>query len=344
MRRRRRAGCFAALTALFLLALVAVGGLALWYRWALRPVGGDEKRVVRIVVPVGAPIRSVGADMERRGVIRSSLVFDWVARDRAFKPGIYDVSTSEAPREIVRRLVRGDIATIRVTFPEGFTVRQIAQRLAMHGVVPDEATFLTLVTTQGNTLLPGALSFAPPANLEGYLFPDTYRFPVGATDRQVAEQMLGEFDRLVARDRAAEIHASDRSLQDIVTIASLVEGEAETDADRPRIAGVICNRLARGMHLEIDATVQYAQGFHKSRLLYRDLTIDSPYNTYRVMGLPPGAICCPGMPSIEAALHPTPSDYLYYVAGPDGRSHIFARTQAEHDANVARMRRLRGGR
>jgi UPF0755 protein len=155
--------------------------------------------------------------------------------------------------------------------------------------------------------------------------------------------MLSLFDRLVARGKASEIKRSKRSLAQIVTVASLIEREAETDEDRPRIAGVIYNRLARNQRLEIDATVQYARKQHKSRLLFRDLDVDSPYNTYRHSGLPPGAIACPGLPSIEAALAPEKSTYLYYVAGPDGKSHLFARTFAEHTANIARVRRLRRG-
>ena len=244
------------------------------------------------------------------------------------------------PRRLLRRFSQGDVAKIKVTFPEGFTAQKIAARLKDHGVIANEETFLTLVTQNGNTL---KASFPPPANLEGYLFPDTYSFPIGVTEKEAAQQMLSLFDRLVAQGKAGDIQQSKRSLADIVTVASLIEREAETDQDRPKIAGVIYNRLARNQRLEIDATVQYARKEHKTRLLFRDLDIESPYNTYRHSGLPPGAIACPGMPSIKAALHPESSPYLYYVAGPDGKSHIFARTFAEHSANIARVRRLKRG-
>ena len=334
---RFRRGCAASLVVLLLLSFIGAFGLYLWWHWATRAVGGP-RRIVRVQIARGAAVHTVAAELERDGLIRSAFLFAWRARGATLRPGYYDLQPTEPPRDILRRLERGDIATIRVTFPEGFTTRQIAHRLAEKGVVANEQAFLTLVTTQGNTL---HASFAPPANLEGYLFPDTYRFPVGSTDTETAQQMLGEFDHLVVQSHADDIRASGRSLHDILTVASLVEGEAETDADRPRIAGVIYNRLARQMRLEIDATVQYAQGFHKSRLLYRDLAVDSPYNTYKISGLPPGPICSPGLPSIEAALHPEASEYLFYVAGPDGKSHIFSRTLAEHNANVARMRRLR---
>jgi UPF0755 protein len=141
----------------------------------------------------------------------------------------------------------------------------------------------------------------------------------------------------VATGKADEIRQSGHSLAEIVNVAAMVEREAEVDADRPKIAGVIYNRLARGMKLQIDATVQYARGQHTSRLLYRDLEIDSPFNTYKVNGLPPGPICCPGLPSIEAAIHPEKSDYLYYVGRPK-EAHLFARTYAEHLHNIALVR------
>jgi UPF0755 protein len=128
------------------------------------------------------------------------------------------------------------------------------------------------------------------------------------------------------------------SLSRVLNIAAMVEREAETDKDRPLIAGVIENRLKRDMRLEIDATVQYARGVHKSRLMFSDLKIESEYNTYKHKGLPPTPICSPGLPSIEAALAPTTHDFLFYVAGKDGKAHIFAKTYEEHKQNIAKVR------
>jgi UPF0755 protein len=323
----------------FLLAALTVMSGLLYWRWGSEAVGGAA-RVVRVTVAPGAALAAVGKDLKERGLIRSPLVFGLLGRGMTLQPGAYDVSASETPRQLLRRLANGDVATVKVTFPEGFTVEKIARRLKEKGVIADETGFLTLVTQKGNTL---KASFPPPTNLEGYLFPDTYSFPVGATEKQVAQQMLSLFDRLVAKGKAEDIKKSKRSLAEIVTVASLIEREAETDEDRPKIAGVIYNRLARNQRLEIDATVQYARKEHKSRLLFRDLDVDSPYNTYRHSGLPPGAIANPGLPSIEAAINPEKSSYLYYVAGPDGKSHLFGRTFAEHTANIARARSMRRG-
>ena len=288
MNPRQRKGCVSAVVVVFLLAVMAALSAVLYWRWGSEAKGGAA-RAVRITVAPGAALAEVGKDLERQDLIRSPLIFGWLGRGMSLQPGVYDLSPAETPRGLLKRLAEGDVATVKVTFPEGFTLEKIARRLKDRGIIASEETFLTLVAQNGSTL---KASFPPPRNLEGYLFPDTYPFPVGATEKEVAQQMLSLFDRLVAKGKASDIKQSRRSLAQIITVASLIEREAETDADRPKIAGVIYNRLARNQRLEIDATVQYARKQHKSRLLFRDLDIDSPYNTYRHSGLPPGAISC----------------------------------------------------
>ncbi len=319
-----------------LLLLGGAGGTLLYLRWAKAPVAAGG-RPVRVTVAPGASADAVARDLEARHLIRSARVFVTAAKGIVIRPGIYDISPSESPAHMAARLERGDVVTVRVTFPEGFTLRQIARRLARNKLC-DEAAFYELVTTRGDTL---KASFTPPKNLEGYLFPDTYRFPLGASEISIAERMLAGFDTVFVRRHAEGISRSGRTLPELVTVASMVEREAEVDKDRPLIAGVIYNRLRRGMRLQIDATVQYALAEHKTRLLYRDLKVDSPYNTYRVAGLPPGAICCPGLPSLISAVDPARHDYLFYVAQAD-RSHVFARTGTEHERNIAAVRREKG--
>ncbi len=337
-RKGRAAGCAAAI--LGVLALAGAAGSWYWWRGTARPAGPPGSRPVRITVAPGASVTGVGDELEKRGVIRSA--WAWSVRARrasaakvALQPGVYDVSPSEPPARILRRLVNGDVVRVKVTFPEGFTIRQIARRLGARGAVADENRFLDLVSRHGSTL---RASFRPPARLEGYLFPDTYVFPVGASEAQVAQQMLGNFDRLVARGVEKERARRRRTLSVLVIVASLIEREAKVDRDRARIAGVIYNRLKKGMPLQIDATVQYARGRHVSRLLFRDLKVDSPYNTYKRKGLPLGPICCPGLASLKAALAPETHPYLFYVARKDG-SHVFGRTLAEHNHNIALVRR-----
>ena len=248
--------------------------------------------------------------------------------------GHYALSPAMPPRQIAARMALGETAQGVVTVPEGYTVRQTARRLAEHHLV-DEAQFLALAQTQGRTFHVG--KWAPPDNnLEGYLFPDTYTVPKGATARDVVQIMLDNFGRRVLTPRGAEARGFPGGLPAAVTLASLVEREAEVDGDRPLIAAVYRNRLKAGMRLQCDATVQYALPEHKGRLLYSDLRVNSPYNTYTHRGLPPTPIASPGLPSIQAALRPARSDYLFYVARPDG-SHVFSATLAEHDrARAAR--------
>ena len=206
------------------------------------------------------------------------------------------------------------------TVPEGYTVRQIARRLAERGMA-DETQFLSLARTQGRTFHVDGWT-PPDANLEGYLFPDTYRIPRGTTPRQIIAQMLGEFHSRVVLPHQADFARYPGGLPAAITLASLVEREAEVDADRPLIASALDNRLKQGMRLQCDATVQYALPEHKSRLFYGDLRVNSPYNTYLHAGLPPTPIASPGLPSIEAALHPAQTDYLFYVARPGRQPHL----------------------
>ncbi len=327
-----------AITVAVVFALLLVGGavaVTQYIRWAKLPAGVTGTPT-RVTVPTGATVESVARKLDDSRLIRDARVFAMSAKGVAIRPGIYDIAPTESVARIISRLEKGDVVTVRVTVPEGFTVRQIAKRLAKNELC-DEAAFYALVTERGNTL---TAPFQPPTNLEGYLFPDTYRFPLGETETQIAQRMLSGFGAVFAERYADEIRRSGRSVSELVIVASMVEREARTAGDRPLIAGVIYNRLGIGMRLQIDATVQYARGEHKERLLYKDLEIESPYNTYRVAGLPPGPICCPGAAALEAALRPARHNFLFYVARTDG-SHVFGKTLADHNRNIAAVRRSR---
>lgn len=220
---------------------------------------------------------------------------------------------------------------IKVTFPEGFTIEKMAARLVDKKVIPDDRAFLKLAKTQGKSF---KASFPLPANLEGYLFPDTYSFAPDTDEKKIIQLLLNTFDKKVA----SKITESGKPVKETMIKASLVEREAEVEEDRAKIAGVIENRLQKNMRLQIDATVQYALPEHKPRLLFADLKYKSPYNTYLVKGLPPGPICNPGVPSVEAALAPEKSNYLFYVASKDGKKHLFANTFEEHQKNIKSVR------
>ena len=253
----------------------------------------------------------------------------------SLQEGEYLLSPAMGLVEIVTAISRGDVVLYPVTIPEGFTAEEVAQTLASRGL-GDRGQLLELVRGGASLLNYEFLRRARVDSLEGYLFPDTYHFPRHLPEREIIQQFLDRFAEVVVPRWQAQ--GAGRSLHEIVTMASMVEREARVPEERALIAGVLSNRLRRGMRLEVDATVLYALGQHKSVVTFEDLKVDSPYNTYRHAGLPPGPIANPGLASIEAALSPTPTDYLYYVAKPDG-SHAFSRTFEEHLAAVRRYQR-----
>lgn len=312
--------------------------------YVVSPVSPDKTaRMVLVTIPSGANAHTIGQILARKHLVRKApgfvLAARWAGVAGKMKAGHYELSPAMSPREIATRIALGLTANDFVTIPEGYTLVQIAHRLSEHHMA-DEAKFLAMAQTQGRSFT--AAGFQPPDdNLEGYLFPDTYRIPRGTTERGIITQMLRDFQQHVLTEpNKALIARYPGGLADAVNLASLVEREAETDGDRPLIAAALSNRLKRGMRLQCDATIQYALPQHKTRLLYADLRVDSPYNSYKYAGLPPTPICSPGLPSIEAALKPADVNYLFYVARPDG-SHIFSATLAEHDRAVAQMRALR---
>ncbi len=329
---------------LFLIAVAVLIAMLAATR-ALSPVTTDKDvPTVLVTVPGGANVRRIGEILARRHLVRSPLAFVFAAQVAGvsghLRAGRYELSPAMPPSQIAQLIALGRTAEDMVTVPEGFTVAQIARRLAARGMVR-ESEFLTLARTQGRTFRVNG--WTPPSDdLEGYLFPDTYRVPRGTTARAVITMMLTEFDERVIRPDSAQFARYPGGLPAAITMASLVEREAKADTDRPLIASALDNRLRAGMRLQCDATVQYALPQHKGRLMDADLRVASPYNTYLHTGLPPTPIANPGLLSIAAALHPAATDYLFYVARPDGR-HIFSATLAQHDRAVALVRALQGG-
>jgi UPF0755 protein len=216
-----------------------------------------------------------------------------------------------------------------VTFPEGFTARQMAHVLATRGL-GSEAAFSHAFLSTG-LVLDGVRT----RSLEGFLFPSTYLIPTSATPAAVARQLTAQFRTELPADAARRAHRLGLSVPQVVTLASLIEREAKADDERALMASVYYNRLRLGMPLQVDATIEYTFPEHKDVITLDDLARDSPYNTYKHLGLPPTPIANPGQPSLLAAFAPERSDYLYYVYMGNGH-HAFSRTLAEHEANVAR--------
>jgi len=328
---RARGRAIRSLLILVLVFVVLGAAAAGVYMYAIGGSGPSEP--VEVIVPKGATAGEIGSLLEEAGVIRSSLAFRLMASFRGggsdIKAGQYALRTNMPLDEVFLLIEKGPAdttPTVTVTVPEGYRVEQVADRLADE-LGLNRRRFIAAATSGGYALPP----YLPEGTdtVEGFLFPETYEIRESGTVDDVITRLLDQF-RLVAEglpwDRADDLGVT---AYEVVIIASLIEEEARIPQDRSKIAAVIYNRLARGMNLEIDATVLYALGRHKERLLYEDLKIQSPYNTYLHPGLPPTPIASPGRASLEAALQPADADYLYYVVIDDEGHHAFTASYEE---------------
>jgi UPF0755 protein len=321
-----------------LLPLVAVLLVPAWLAWldaTKLPVRALGAPAVTLEVPPGSSVDGVARRLHELGLARHPLVFRALVRLRGagahIKAGEYVLDGPLTLEQILERLMRGETARRDVTFPEGRNMLEMAALAAEQaGVERDEFLAAARDPTPVRDLDPLA------EDLEGYLFPDTYDVPrTHASAAALVARMVGRF-RAVITPELARVRASSLSLREVVTLASLVELETARAEERPRIARVFLNRLRRGMPLQTDPTVIYAlrrAGRYDGNIRKADLQIDSPYNTYRRAGLPPGPIASPGREALVAVLAPAGGDELYFVSRNDG-SHHFSRTLAEHERAV----------
>ncbi len=324
---------------LFLLCcLLGVGGFSFW---AFGPIKQNSRAHQVVIIPYGASLRQVGNLLEKRDLIRNKYLFElyakFISREITIKAGRYRLDQGMSMPIIVKALQEGTYEGVRVTIPEGLTNKEIADLLSQRGLV-DHEKFITVL--QDSKIAKEILGeyYQNMTSLEGYLFPDTYEFPINADETEVVKVMLKRFME-VFKTNFADVPVG--KVKEILTMASLVEKEAKAAEERTIIAGVFYNRLQRHIRLESCATVQYAlqyeRGERKKTLTYKDVKIDSPYNTYKNSGLPPGPIANPGIASLTAAVHPEKVDYLYFVAQANGR-HIFSATYKQHLEAQRRMK------
>lgn len=287
-------------------------------------------------VQQGSGLSSVAKALKAQDLIRSELGFKQQAKkmgaETSIKAGKYELNKAMTADMIITKMVSGDVYVdrIKVVIPEGYELKQIEDVLADAGLIDKDAFEEAMKTGNYDFKIVSAMPEGK-NRMEGFLFPATYRIPKDASEEEIITQMLSAFDKHFKAeyyDRAKEMNLS---VLEVVTLASIVEREAKLDSERALIAGVFLNRLKVNKQLESCATVQYALGERKTRLFYKDLEVDSPYNTYKHRGLPPGPIASPGAKSIEAVLYPEASDYLYFrtTAKGDG-SHDFSKTFQEH--------------
>ena len=328
-----------ALAGLALVLVVAAAIAAyLGHRAIHRPFRAYPEEGTTVLVEPGTDAGSILRQLERQGVIADARLARLYLRygdvEGSLKAGEYRFREPLSMPEVLAKLARGEVTTHPVTLVEGLTLPESAAALAAAGHGEEEE----LLRQMGD---PARISDLDPdaLDLEGYLFPDTYRFAAGTSEAAIVDELVGTFRRRF-RDRLANFNEPGE-LRRLVTLASVVEKEARLDEERPVIAGVYAHRLRIGMPLQADPTVIYALILldrWDGNLRRPDLKVDSPYNTYRYPGLPPGPIASPGLASLEAAASPADTPYLYFVSRNDG-SHVFAKTLAEHNRNVERWQR-----
>jgi len=324
-----------AFTILFLTALVLAGwvGASLYLPYQNFPSEG-----VFVDIPHGASRRAVARLLANQGVVRSRWVFEALSRRRSrstLQAGEYFFDHPATSREVFDTIANGRVYVRELTIPEGFSMFDIADLVQREGFTSRD-NFLAAARNPAliRDLVPGAPS------LEGFLFPATYEFPRHPTGEQMVSAMVAHFRKEWAEITAQQTNLSGLGIEQVVTLASLVERETPKAEERPLVASVFTNRLHRRVPLQCDPTVVYAlelAGNYNGSLDARSLPFDSPYNTYRHIGLPPGPIANPGSASLKATFDPPETDYLYFVANTEG-GHFFSRTLAEHNHNVALYR------
>ncbi len=348
---KMRRGQWLILVACLFLTLSVAGVLILFS--PVRRSAVNETQIV--MIEPGSSALQIAKQLEEAGLIRSSTAFHILGRltgaSGRMQAGIYEMSPSESPKRLLERLRAGDTMdqTISVTIPEGYTIKQIAEVLAAKGIISAEEfiDYVKIAPLPYPVLEEAAKELEPERRLEGYLFPDTYKFLPGMPAQEIVSIMLNRFREVTESLLPASVFQGEPTqdtpvpltLDQLIALASIVEKEAVVEKERATIAGVFYNRLRINQRLQSCATVQYLLGFPKPRLSDKDMAIDSPYNTYVVDGLPIGPIANPGAASIRAVINPASTPYYYFVAKEDGSGeHVFSKTFAEHQQATRAIR------
>ena len=304
-----------------------------------RPLNGE----VYFTIRKGEGFQEIARNLEEKKLIRSSSSFKlylllkgWADK---LKPGYYRLSYNLSGKEIAKMLVEGSGREVKVTIPEGWTIFQIEEKLKETGVLKENDTLLNLKIGDFQKDFPFLKNLPASASLEGFLFPDTYRFEVDTSAELVAKKMLFNFENRFWKKYFKEIEEKKLNLYDLVKMASLIEGEIPYESDRVLVSGILWKRFKNNIPLQVDITLVYFKCYFRKeencRLLQeKDLKIDSPYNTYLYLGFPPTPVANPSLNALESALYPQPSPYFYYLSDPQTGKTIFAKTLEEHNLNI----------
>ena len=327
----------------------AVGGY-LYVNSALKPVDPENTKPVKVDIPIGSGVTSIGKILEEKGIVKNSTVFKYYVKfnnEAGFQAGSYDLTPSMTLNEIVNSLKTGKVmrkAEFKITIPEGLQLDQIAEIIAekspykkeeIEKKLNDKKWLEQLKEEYPELITDEILNKDIKRPLEGYLYPATYPFYEKKPSLDtILKKMIAQTNEVLAQYQEA-MAANDYTPHELLTLSSLIEEEATEKADRGKISSVFYNRMEEGMPLQTDPTVLYALGKHKSKTVYKDLEVDSPYNTYQVKGLPPGPIANAGVSSIEAALQPEDTEYYYFLAASNG-SVYYSETLDEHNEKKAK--------
>ena len=324
-----------------LLVVIAVLGVAAYQtiKWAQGPVVPPEQHPPSkvVVIPDGSTFQQIAALLERERLIKSRAAFVLIGRsqsaDRKIRAGEYELNPAMVPAEILSKLLNGQVVLHPITIPEGLTMTQIADLMAQQGVA-DRDELLRLMKDRALTAALGIKA----DNLEGYLYPDTYKFPKSVKERDVVETMVEHLQQVYGLELELRAQELKMTKHEVLTLASVIEKETASNGEREEISAVFHNRLKKHIPLQSDPTVIYGLPNFDGNIHKKDLSIQSPYNTYRYAGLPPGPIANPGIRSIRAALYPSSSRALYFVSKNDG-THQFSATLMEHNQAVEKYQK-----
>jgi len=332
-----------------LLFIGLVGGF-FGYRYikgALQPVDPDSEEVIEVVIPIGSGVDTIATELQKKGIIKNAKLFKYYAKfnnESQFQAGTYGLTKAMTPDELIRSLKTGKVyrtPVFAMTVPEGLTVQQIAGIVEKKAGIPADE-FLTYINAESTihrlmAKYPQVLTEEIQGEqikypLEGYLFPATYPFYEEDPSIETIVDAMVQATAANVTPYFAYLETEGKSVHWLLTFASLLEKEATAQSDRETIASVFYNRMEIDMPLQTDPTVLYSLGEHKDRVLFADLEIDDPYNTYKHKGLPPGPIAGAGKASIEAVIDPSNTDYLYFLADKNGTNH-FTKSYEEHLKN-----------
>ncbi|EIT85284.1 aminodeoxychorismate lyase [Fictibacillus macauensis ZFHKF-1] len=348
--KKKRTGLKIALSLFVVLLAVLIFGYT-YIKSALGPLNSEKEQDITVMISQGSSINDIGDQLEKKGVIKSSTIFAWYAKyknESNLKAGTYDFTTGMDADQILSVLTEGKEGMrhhVSITIPEGFTVPKVAKVIAKQTGQSEESVLQVMNDRAFVKELQGKYPIIDKKvfnkkiyyPLEGYLFPAKYVFNTKKTSvKEIVTRMVAKTENVLDLYKK-DMKDMKKTPYQLLTMAAIVEGEAQADQDRGKIAGVFYNRIKKQIPLGSDPTVKYARKNFKVKLLYKELKIDSPYNTYKYKGLPIGPINSPGEPSIKAALHPEKSDYLFFYARPSGEV-IYTKNFADHQKAINRYK------